>query len=89
MELLGNKLLHDEGAGVASSDFSHALTRLTEPAALSSSPLFSSVVYSASHKLEFGSEVRPISEQELECVLQVYMHVCVCTCVCMCVCVID
>ena len=76
MDLLGTKLLHDEGTGVASSDYAHALTKLTEPSLpTASSPIFSSVVYSATQRLEFGyDDVRPISEQELECVLQV----CVC-----------
>ena len=55
--------------GVGSSDFSHALTRLTGPP--SSLPSFSSVMYSSSSRLEFGTEMEPISDEQLDTVLQV------------------
>ena len=62
-------LVNSSHTGVGSSDFSHALTRLTGPP--SSMPSFSSVMYSSSSRLEFGSEIEPISDEELDIVLQV------------------
>ena len=61
--------LSARSTGVGSSDFSHALTRLTGPPSTLSS--FSSVMYSSSARLEFGSEFEPISNEELDTVLQV------------------
>ena len=57
--------------GVGSSDYSHALTKLTSPSSISSPISLSSVVYSTSQKLELGSEFEPISEKEVDSVLQV------------------
>lgn len=56
-------------SGVGSSDFSHALTRLTGPQSTITS--FSSVMYSSSSRLEFGSEFEPISDEDIDMVLQV------------------
>jgi hypothetical protein len=69
--LIGNKLLHEDiyTPGVGSSDFSHALTKLTSPASISSPISLSSVMYSTSQRLELGSEFEPISEQEQDAVL--------------------
>uniref|UniRef100_A0A1X7VG20 Uncharacterized protein n=1 Tax=Amphimedon queenslandica TaxID=400682 RepID=A0A1X7VG20_AMPQE len=52
---------------VGSSDFSHALTKLTSPSSLST---LSSVRYSTSKKLEFGSEFEPITGSERDEILE-------------------
>ena len=57
--------------GVGGSDYSHALTKLTDPSGISSPISLSSVMYSSSSRLEFGSEFEPISDQELDSVLNV------------------
>ena len=56
---------------VGSSDFSHALTKLTSPSSLST---LSSVMYSTSKKLEFGSEFEPITASERDEILEVWSY---------------
>lgn len=63
--------------GSTTPGYSHALDRLTQPAASLSSPFFSSVVYSASQRIELGGAVggergrEPLPDKDLEIVLRV------------------
>lgn len=66
----GRVLLTDIKA-VGGSDFSHALTKLTSSSTLSTSLSLTSVVYSTSKKLEFGSEFEPITPSERDEILEV------------------
>ena len=66
----GRALLTDIKA-VGGSDFSHALTKLTSSSTLSTSLSLTSVVYSTSKKLEFGSEFEPITASDRDRILEV------------------
>ena len=79
-QLLTRTLPQANSPGTAIPEFSHALDRLTESAGSLSSPFFSSVVYSASQRIELGRGVEgvgseggrePLPDKDLEIVLRV------------------
>ena len=83
-QLLTRTLPQTNTPGTATPEFSHALDRLTEPAGSLSSPFFSSVVYSASQRIELGRGVEgvgseggrePLPDKDLETVLKVRVNV--------------
>ena len=83
-QLLTRTLPQANSPGTAIPEFSHALDRLTESAGSLSSPFFSSVVYSASQRIELGRGVEgvgseggrePLPDKDLEMVLRVRVSV--------------
>ena len=62
-------------SGAVSDSYSKPLDRLTSPGSTLASPLFHSVVYTATQRMESGRAAEEtITESDLEAVIKVYSH---------------